>query len=300
VKLPRLSKFPLDKPFERQEASTSLSEIALRLVVDFYSDVPAIVGTATVLSGHLLVTAKHVLDFIPTNSSILDNPQKIEVDGHFVAVQVLTGPEYIIWDVLEAISDPATDIALLRLASNPTRSSPDTVPKWSQPQVNPFPPDIKERVAAFGYRLGAVQVSKNADGGNHIDLNDEPMMSVGVVRDIHEWKRDNVRMPFPSYQVSSRFDGGMSGGPVFDETGCLCGIVCSGIEGSHLEEEPISYVSTLWPMFRLIISGDRGDEYPRGVRYPVIELARGGQIAVPDLPRLENWFEQHIKSETDC
>jgi len=296
MKLPRLSKFPVDKPFELQDATTSLSEIALRLVVGFYTDAPVIVGTATVLTGHLLVTARHVLDFIPMNNLDPSDHQAMEVDGHFAAVQVLPGPEYIIWDIIECISDPATDIALLRLGSNPGRSNQNSSFEWSQCRMNPFSPDVNERVAAFGYRLGSAQVSKNADGSNHIEISDEPMMSVGVVREIHEWKRDNVLVPFPSYHVSARFDGGMSGGPVFDETGCLCGIVCSNFEDSHLEGEPISYVSTLWPLFRLIISGDRGDQYPRGVRYPVIELARGGQIAVPDLPRLESWFAQHIKT----
>ena len=55
MKLPRLSTFPLDKPFELQDPTTALSEIALRLVVGFYTDAPVIVGTATVLTGHCAV-----------------------------------------------------------------------------------------------------------------------------------------------------------------------------------------------------------------------------------------------------
>ena len=92
--------------------------------------------------------------------------------------------------------------------------------------------------------------------------------------------RDQVQLPFPCYQVSTRFDAGMSGGPVFDETGALCGLVRSNVAGSHIDAEPISYVTTLWPMFHTTISGDRGDAYPRGVTYPVFELARDNIIAV--------------------
>ena len=105
---------------------------------------------------------------------------------------------------------------------------------------------------------------KNSEGGIHIELNDEPMASVGVVREVFKWQRDYSHLRWPCYQVSARFDGGMSGGPVFDETGCLCGIVCSNVAGSHIDNEPLSYVTTLWPLFRLILSQDRGDKYPRG------------------------------------
>jgi Trypsin-like peptidase domain len=294
---PRLSTFPLHRPFEKQEPTTPLSEVGLRLVVDFYSDAPQVVGTATVLCRNLLVTAGHVLEEIRTCSRRIDEG-KFEVDVSLSAVQVLARPEpeYIIWDVFTITFCPVSDIALLHLATNPGSSHPKSELQIRQPQINPFPPDIGERVAAFGYRKSVLQVSKNAAGGNHIDLNDEPMVSVGVVKKLYEMSRDSSVLPFPCYQVSARFDRGMSGGPVFDETGCLCGIVCSNFEGSHVCDEPVSHVTTLWPLFRLILSADRGDAYPRGVRYPAIELARGGQIRVLNLARLERWFVEYIDS----
>ncbi|MGA7749795.1 MAG: serine protease, partial [Gallionella sp.] len=213
-------------------------------------------------------------------------------------ILIKSEPEYVVWEVVGGIMCPVSDIALLQLATNPGKSHPDSTYQWRCPQVNPFAPEIGKRVAAFGYRKSLVQISKNVDGGNHIDLNDEPMLSIGIVKEIHEMQRDSALLPFPCYQVSARFDGGMSGGPVFDETGSLCGIVCSNVDGSHLDGEPVSYVTTLWPLFRLIISADRGDSYPRGVRYPAIELARGGQISVPDIHRLNKWFAERIDPNT--
>ena len=290
--LARLSTFPLHKPFERVDPTTPLSEVALRLVVNCYTDSAFVVGTATVICGNLLVTARHVLDQVwdtpPTEKSAN------QIKKHLAAIQLLPGPEYIIWDVVDGFADPASDIALLRLGTNPGRSHPKSTHQWRQPHVNPFAPEVGERVMAFGYRNSAIQVSKNAEGGPHIELNDEPITSVGLVREIYEMRRDQ-RLPFPCYQVSARFDRGMSGGPVYDETGCLCGLVCSNVEGSHIDGEPVSYVTTLWPIFRAIINMDRGDAYPRGVRYAAIDLARGGQISVPDLPRLEKWFAERIR-----
>ena len=43
---PRLSRFPIDKPFERLEPDVPVSEVVLRLVVDLYSEAPVVIGTA--------------------------------------------------------------------------------------------------------------------------------------------------------------------------------------------------------------------------------------------------------------
>ena len=273
-----------------------MSEVVLRLVVDFYSDTPTVIGSATVLCRHLLVTARHVLEAV----LMLDNSSSVapaspgadtRVDRGLAAVQVLPGPEYVVWDIVSATAHPASDLALLQTSGNPGRNHPENVHHWGPPAVNPFAPHVEQRVAAFRYRRGRTRVSRNAAGGLHIDVDNEFMSSVGVVREIHEWRRDQVMLPFPCYQVSVQFDAGMSGGAVFDEPGSLCGLVCDNIEGSHRSGEPISFVTTLWPLFALVIDGDRGDDYPRGVRYPAIELAGDGQIHVADRSRLIEWFK---------
>ena len=296
---PRLSTFPIDKPFERLEPATPIAEVVLRLVVDFYSEAPLVIGSATVLCGHLLVTAKHVLASVPGldaagSGDSMSPAADIAVDRGLAAVQVLPGPKYVIWDVVSSIAHPGSDLALLRTSSNPRRSDPDGPHGWSAPRVNAFAPQVDERVAAFGYRRGRASASRNPAGGFHIDIDDEFMSSVGIVREIHEWRRDQVMLPFPCYQVGARFDAGMSGGPVFDEYGSLCGLVCDSIEGSHQSGEAISFVTTLWPLFTLLIDADRGHNYPRGLVYPAIELARDGQIHIADRSRLTDWFRAHI------
>lgn len=296
---PRLSTFPIHKPFERLEADAPISEVVLRLVVGFHSDAPVVVGTATILCSHLLITAKHVLtDSAVLAGSRIADPTSPEaatrVDRGLSAVQLLPGPEYVVWDVVSAIAHPVSDLALLHVSSNPKRSHADNGLPPNAPEVNALGPQVRERVAAFGYRRGQVRASRNTAGGLHIEISDEFMSSVGVVRQIHERGRDNVMLPFPCYQVGARFDAGMSGGPVFDEYGSLCGLVCANVDGSHQTGEPISYVTTLWPLFALMINFDRGDNYPRGVQYPAIELALDGQIHVAERSNFLDWFKTNV------
>jgi hypothetical protein len=259
MKLPRLSKFPLHKPFEREWPTTPLSEAGLRLVADIYTPEARVLGSAIVICGHLVATAKHALQDLMN----VRQDTTVEIEHALSVVQVMPGPRYIVWDITEGLVDPTSDIALLQLGANPKRSHPEIPIVWRQPRVNPFPPEVGETVAAFGYRRSSILVAPNAEGGSHIELNDEPMTSVGLVREIYHSRRDGM-LPFPCYQVSARFDGGMSGGPVFDETGSLCGIVCSNVAGSHIDGEPISYVTTLWPIFRLRMNFTRGEGWPKG------------------------------------
>src|SRR5713101_1042011 len=197
-----LSTFPLHKPFERQDPATALSEFGLRLIADFYTDHARILGSAIVIAGYVVATAKHVLSDLVINPI---GPEGFHFgDHHLVAVQILPEPEYVIWDVVSALFDPICDLALLHLGANPGRSHAEPI-SWKQPRINPFAPAIGKRVAAFGYRNSVVKVSKNDRGGNHIEINDDPMVSVGVVREIYEFRRDSM-LPFPCYQVSARFD----------------------------------------------------------------------------------------------
>lgn len=93
-------------------------------------------------------------------------------------------------------------------------------------------------------------------------------------------------LPFPCFEIEARFDAGMSGGMVIDEMGAVCGLICASRTTSEATA-PVSYVTTLWPMLRTVISADRGDRYPRSINYPMIDLAIDGLIAVKDLSELD-------------
>jgi hypothetical protein len=139
-------------------------------------------------------------------------------------------------------------------------------------------------VAAFGYHSSVVKTTHNEDGSYHLDLRDVPQASTGQVEEILFRGQPSGRFTFPCYRVAARFDGGMSGGPIYDSQGRLCGII-SGSYGIT-DERPISYAAMLWPILRMQISANRAGNFPQNVNYPAIELVTGGLIRVVDLHSL--------------
>jgi hypothetical protein len=273
--------------FRDERLDSPISEFALRVVVEFEGWQLYVVGTASLIAGHLAITARHVLEHVVrTYGAKRKSEKNVEIDGYTLRLyQVLPGPIYRVWNVYTAW--PCTsDIAILHLGLWRT-SSPEETIEWKQPRLRVLPPPVGEKVVAFGYRESKIQVTEGPDGQHHIQLNDRPTTSIGTITQVYPSGRDRVFLPFPCFEVEARFDPGMSGGMVIDEAGALCGLICASLQHSDLAASPVSYVASLWPMLTTEISADRGNKYPRGVTYPMIDLAIDGLIAVNDLHDLE-------------
>lgn len=241
-----------------------IQEIALRVVVELPRWEMYVIGTATLIGGHLAVTAKHVLEAVIRRFGAKRGPAGIEVDGHSLRLyQVLPGPVYRIWNVFRAWICPS-DIAILHLGLDRTSASEVRV-DWRVPLLRLMPPPSGEKVLAFGYRESKIKVSEGVDGTHHIDPNDIGTTSIGEVGQIFPERRDSSMLTFPCFEVRARFAPGMSGGLVIDESRALCGLVCAGTDLADPNELPLSYAATLWPMLTTTISADRGDAYPRGL-----------------------------------
>jgi hypothetical protein len=97
-----------------------------------------------------------------------------------------------------------------------------------------------------------------------------PSISEGVVTEVYPQSRDSALLSFPSFEMETHFIGGMSGGPIFNEAGEICGLVCSGYD-----DAPIAYGVVLWPMTGIRIEhsvSKVSSERP----YTILELARAG------------------------
>lgn len=276
---------PATPAFRDSPPTDPIQEIALRVIVELPEWRFYVIGTATLIGCHLAITARHVIEDISKRFGATPIPGG-QVDGYCVRLyQVLPGPVYRIWNVSRAWIT-SSDIAILHLSLD-VSSGPETTIHWRGPLIHVFPPPAGQKVLAFGYRESEIQVSEGPDGTHHIDLNDVPTTSIGEVGLIFPERRDSVMLTFPCFEVYAKFAHGMSGGLVIEEDGALCGLVCAGYDLADPNAMPLSYAATLWPMLTTIISADRGDAYPRGVEYPMIDLAIDKIIHTVGLEQLD-------------
>jgi hypothetical protein len=81
------------------------------------------------------------------------------------------------------------------------------------------------------------------------------IISSGVVTDRYPERVDTYLTPWPAIAVDCPAWGGMSGGPAFDESGALVGLV-SASPSTHDPADPSpSLVSLLWPALAYTFEG---------------------------------------------
>jgi hypothetical protein len=280
---------PATPAFRDALNTDAIQEIALRVVVELPGWEMHVIGTASLIGSCLAVTAKHVLEDVVKRFVAKRVSAGIEIDTYALRLcQVLPGPVYRMWNVSSAWISP-TDIAILHLNLDST-SETEAAIEWRSPLLKVVPPPPGQKVLAFGYRESKIEVSEGADGGHHIALNDIGTTSIGEVGQVFPERRDSSMLTFPCFEVFARFAHGMSGGLVIDEDGALCGLVCAGYDWADPNALPLSYAVTLWPMLTTEISADRGDSYPRGVKYPMIDLALDRIIHAVGLEELDPQF----------
>src|SRR5258708_315795 len=161
--MPTVHNLPPTPDFRDERPDSPISEIALRVVVERDGWRLDAIGTATLISGHLAITAAHVLEHAVRTYGVKrkDNKQ-LEIDAFELKLyQVLPGPVYRIWRVFTAWPC-GTDIAILHLGLDRT-SLPDEKIEWRQPRLRALPPPIGQKVVAFGYRESRISVSESAD-----------------------------------------------------------------------------------------------------------------------------------------
>jgi hypothetical protein len=268
--------------FKNQPHDSPIERVAGRLVVFPTEDHAYVSGSCVRIAKNLYVTAGHVIrDYLerfngPNNT--------IEADGWVVHILSASPPIYEIWQIDCAWVSIHSDLAVFH-----TRPYNDIAADVKQAPclgLELAPPQCGDRVVGFGYHSPSGRVFRGADGIRHIEVDAFGAATVGEVKEVHLQKRDNCRLSFPCYQVNARFDGGMSGGPVTNDRGNLCGIICSNLPPSEPDSEHVSYAATLWPLMAIPINIDvTGSPCERS--YPLLDLARQGVIKAADWQNVE-------------
>lgn len=154
--------------------------------------------------------------YIVTNNHVIDGATEIEIFG--VNGDLSIGRKAILIGM-----DKSCDLALLKIDNE------DIISSWSEPpySIKTDISDVGENVFSLGYPLVS-------------SMGEEVKLTNGIIS-----ARSGFAGDVTNYQISVPIQPGNSGGPMFDENGCLVGIISS----KHKGTENVGYaIKTLYLM----------------------------------------------------
>lgn len=224
--------------------TTRFSEFAF-LLIGVDGEIASPLGSGFFIAPGVAMTARHVVEGLWNEFHIYDKfpKRKTEVEANFkvIALQFLGDKsEQAIWYVEKTWVSDFTDIAFLYLKPVNDKAKGYTWP--DQLELSFIAPCVGDRIFAFGYPDSKVEIQTEPTLSANWKL--KPALSTGEVTAVHEKFRDRGLYAWPVVVTNARFDHGMSGGPVFNDKGQVCAVICGGI-GSE-EDGYESLGSLLW------------------------------------------------------
>lgn len=233
-------------------------------------------GTCIVIAPYLAITAKHVIEndiqFFEKQTPTTD----YNGSYYMQAGQILkNGNELAIWNIRKIFLSSVTDIAFLLL--EPYTASAKSY-EWRCVKIDLDPPAIGERICAFGYAKQKMSQPEM----NNIIWEYEPKTSVGEVTEIHQTGQGITK--FACFTTNAPWENLMSGGPIFNSKGWLCGLISTSLWS---EEEHIRSTGVLlWPSMTTILDIPRKDADPNH-KYNAFDLCNEKYISASGLERIE-------------
>jgi hypothetical protein len=255
--LPSNADFQLDvRSFKKLEPSTFNSSVVPVVVITAES--MYCVGTAFCIGSRgVWVTARHVLDGRGGALEMRDrNPgSRIAIlwvgsgVGHDVP-ELLGGAIPV--RIMSRHPESGSDLALLA-AIMPGIKFPPL-------RLSARLPTPRTPILGLGYARFEVESDETVRQQRNINVEPNFHASSGTVLQLFEHGRDTFRdldgkftgkLPTICFETSARFDAGMSGGPVIDPSGSVCGVISTGLEQDADDAQETSFVSATPYLFMI-------------------------------------------------
>jgi hypothetical protein len=106
-----------------------------------------------------------------------------------------------------------------------------------------------------------------------IDYSQQTAYAPGSIVEVYPLRRDSGMLNFPCFRTNARFEPGMSGGPIFNESGSVCGVICSSMPPNEDDPQWLSYGSLIRPAMATQIA------FSATEHHLLYELAVNGYVA---------------------
>jgi hypothetical protein len=219
-------------PFAQVPGQPNPIQETVMPVVAMRGDEIMVLGTAFAISSHgLMLTARHVVDEaygLVNGRGSADNEVGLGVlyvstERHDDDPTRLVGG---IFPIHTTNFNPFLDIAVM-CVNLPVDTRTDERISIPALTLSPEIPAANTDCFALGYHK--MNCSQGGPEGCSHTISQSFSASKGTVQNIHFPYRDKSFLSFPCFEVNSRFDAGMSGGPVLNLSGGVIGVVCSSI-----------------------------------------------------------------------
>lgn len=183
-----------------------------------------------------------------------------------------------LWPIDKIWFSEELDIAFCWLRS----ATKNDVPlKFPVVKLSPGLPTTGQNIVGFGYYKMENETSEYTAEKIELKYSQNTAFTKGIIQELHPLGRDNCMLKFPVFHTDARFDGGMSGGPIFNESGAVCGVICSSMPPFEDGSKHISYDSLIYPVMgsaiEVAINGNGNAEL-----VPIHKLIEMGYIAVDE------------------
>ena len=187
-------------------------------------------GSAVMVAPGIALTATHVIN---------DELRKYKDSDHRIICDALTTTRPYHFFVDQVVEIQNTDLTLLCLSLD---NEFEVGCEIKLATLTTRTPMIGEQVVIVGCVAESPVIPVK---DNVLDYSAILHISFGRVSENYFTGRDRCMIPWPCVEVDAVSYGGMSGGPVFDYSGRLIGILCSSF--SEEGNDGRSYISLLWP-----------------------------------------------------
>ncbi len=210
-------------------------------------------GSGFIIGPYLAVTARHVIEgFVQEYyGKTAELPYGMLLSpnlGRFSLYVFHGGDDQLIDKIFEvdqvSLSD-FSDFAVLRL--KPTFDDRrETGFVWRPLRMHALPVPEGYPVWGMGYVVNYAEHPETKEMAYDVNFRN----AKGIVKKVYDRTRGST-MDNPCFETNAPYQGGMSGGPIFDEYGLVCGSIASSMLPTVYDEpgtEPWSHATSMWPL----------------------------------------------------